>query len=147
MKRLPPILRISSFCARLLPCLLAAAPAAAADHYQREAGENTVSFVSEDGLKRAELRLLEAAAHLPTTRALALNLMDSLQGYELTADVSLRGFSFKYVDNGPCAGLVTYYDGVRSLFFTACGNVGEDELLSLYREGGEQLRLGGERRP
>ena len=68
-------------------------------------------------------------------------MMDSYQGWDLKAVVDLRGFAFKYVDNAPCSGLLTYFDGRSYLFFLACGNFEKDELTALYKKANQALKV------
>ena len=68
-------------------------------------------------------------------------VMDRYRGWDLKPVVSLRGFTFRYVDNAPCSGLVTYFDGRSYLLFTGCGDVGGDTLKPLYEEAGRKLKL------
>ena len=102
---------------------------------------DTVSFVRPDGSAWGALRRLPPVAALPSTKLYAQHVMDSLRGWDLKPVIELRGFSFKYVDNAPCAGLVTYFDGRTCLLFQACGNVSATELSSLFSRAGEALQL------
>lgn len=109
--------------------------------YSEYVTDNSVSFENADGTASAELTILDPIVNIPTTKDYAQHLMDSYQGWDLNAIVDLRGFSFKYVDNGPCAGLLTYYDGRSYLFFKACGLISSDELVSLFKKANEKLKI------
>ena len=67
--------------------------------------------------------------------------MDSYQGWDLQPVLDLRGFSFKFVDNAPCSGLLTYFDGRSYILFKACGVVSSEELMQLYKRANEKLKL------
>ena len=49
--------------------------------------------------------------------------------------------SFKFVDNAPCSGLVTYFDGRAYLLFKACGKVSEADLKTLFNRANQKLKL------
>ncbi|MBO6257988.1 MAG: hypothetical protein J6M93_01420 [Succinivibrio sp.] len=103
--------------------------------------DKSISYVRPDGSAWASLQIMEPELTLSTTKAYAQYVMDSYQGWDLKPVIDLRGFSFKYVDNAPCAGLVTYFDGRSYLFFKACGSIEENELKDLFLKGGEKLKL------
>ncbi|MCR5536848.1 MAG: hypothetical protein K6F05_05475 [Succinivibrio sp.] len=124
----------------LLALALSASWVQAAE-YETQVSKDKVSYVKPDGSASCELAIQAPEALLPTTKAYAQYVMDSYQGWDLQPIVDLRGFVFKFVDNAPCAGLLTYYDGRSYLFFKACGNIGEGELSSLFKAAGEQLKL------
>lgn len=103
--------------------------------------DRLVTVVRNDGSAKAFIRVMPAAAHLSTTKSYAQNVMDSYSGWGLTAQISRRGFSFNYVDNAPCAGLVTYFDGASYLMFGACGMISKDELFKAYSVAKKELGL------
>lgn len=103
--------------------------------------DRLVTVVKNDGSAKAFIRVMPAAAHLSTTKSYAQNVMDSYSGWGLTAQISRRGFSFNYVDNAPCAGLVTYFDGASYLMFGACGMISKDELFKAYSVAKKELGL------
>lgn len=100
-----------------------------------------VSLMKADGSAKAFVQILPAAAHLSTTKAYAQDVMDSYSGWGLTAQIARRGFSFKYVDNAPCAGLLTYFDGTSYLMFGACGVISQDEMAKAFSIAKLQLGL------
>lgn len=101
----------------------------------------SVSLVRKDGKAKAFLQILAPAAHLSTTKAYAQSVMDSYSGWGLTAQIARRGFSFQYVDNAPCAGLVTYFDGSSYLLYGACGFISQDELTKAFSIAKMQLDI------
>ena len=102
---------------------------------------NKASYYDEQGGKNASLQILDPIVNLSTTKQYAQYMMDSYQGWDLKAVVDLRGFAFKYVDNAPCSGLLTYFDGRSYLFFLACGNFEKDELTALYKKANQALKV------
>ncbi len=103
--------------------------------------QRLVTVVKNDGSAKAFIRVMPAAAHLSTTKAYAQNVMDSYSGWGLTAQIARRGFSFNYVDNAPCSGLVTYFDGASYLMFGACGLITKEELFKAYSVAKKELGL------
>lgn len=103
--------------------------------------KRVVSLQKKDGSSKAFVQILPAAAHLSTTKAYAQNVMDSYAGWGLTAQIARRGFSFQYVDNGPCAGLLTYFDGTSYLLFGACGLISKEEMTKAFSLAKLQLGL------
>lgn len=100
-----------------------------------------VSLQRKDGCGRAFVQIMPAASHLSTTKAYAQNVMDTYAGWGLTARIERRGFSFQYVDNAPCAGLLTYFDGTSYLLFGACGLISQEELTKAFSLAKLQLGL------
>lgn len=100
-----------------------------------------VSLQRKDGSGRAFVQIMPAASHLSTTKAYAQNVMDSYAGWGLTARIERRGFSFQYVDNAPCAGLLTYFDGTSYLLFGSCGLISQEELTKAFSLAKLQLGL------
>lgn len=90
--------------------------------------EKIVVVSKLDGSAKAFIQLMPPVPYLSTTKAYAQNVMDSYAGWGLTAQIARRGFSFQYVDNAPCAALVSYFDGASYLMFGACGLITSDEL-------------------
>ncbi len=117
------------------------AQAADFDGYEVSEGKDHVTYVRSDGSATATLRLIAPELTLSTTKAYAQHVMDSYQGWDLKPVIDLRGFSFKYVDNAPCSGLLTYYDGRSYLLFQACGQIEQAELTGLFQDAGAKLRL------
>lgn len=124
----------------LLGCLAPVGTATGAE-YETYVSKDKISYIKADASGSCELSVLSPEVLLPTTRAYAQYVMDSYQGWDLQPLIDLRGFVFKFVDNAPCAGLLTYYDGRSFLFFKACGKLDETELATLFRTAGEQLKL------
>ncbi|SFS74646.1 hypothetical protein SAMN02910357_01616 [Succinivibrio dextrinosolvens] len=114
---------------------------AAVDDFEEVIVGNKASYYDEQGGKNASLQILEPIVNLSTTKQYAQYMMDSYQGWDLKAVVDLRGFAFKYVDNAPCSGLLTYFDGRSYLFFQACGNFEQDELTALYKKANQALKV------
>lgn len=104
-------------------------------------GEREVSYVREDGSATAGLEILDPVITTSTTKTFAQYVMDCHQGWDLKAVLEVRGFSFRYVDNAPCAGLVTYYDGRSYLLFKACGEIKKDVLQTLFRQAAGKLKI------
>lgn len=100
-----------------------------------------VVLSKDDGSARAYIQIMPAVAHLSNTKEYAQNVMDSYAGWGLTAQVARRGFSFSYVDNAPCTGLVSYFDGSSYLMFGACGLISKDELFKAYSIAKRELDL------
>jgi hypothetical protein len=99
------------------------------DYNEIENSEKKVSFEKSDGTGFASLEIKDP-------------IVNNYQGWNLKAVVDLRGFSFRYIDNSPCSGLVTYFDGRSYLFFQACGDVKADDLTKLYQRANEKLKIG-----
>ena len=95
----------------------------------------------KDGKAKAFVQILAPTAHLSTTKAYAQSVMDSYGGWGLTAQIARRGFSFQYVDNAPCAGLVTYFDGSSYLLYGACGFISPEEMTRAFSLAKMQLDL------
>lgn len=108
-------------------------------NYQR--ANKTVIFNKTDGTAKAFMQIMPAAAHLNTTKAYAQDVMDSYAGWGLTAQIERRGFSFKYVDNAPCTGLISYFDGTSYLMVGACGFISQDELSKAFYLGKKELKI------
>ncbi len=103
--------------------------------------DTNVTFVNKDGSASVSLRILYPSSMLSTTKSYAQYVMDKYSGWALSPVLDLRGFSFKYVDNAPCAGLVTYFDGRSFLLFTNCGKTDEKTLRKLYQKADKELRI------
>ena len=103
--------------------------------------KKVVALRKSDGSAKAFVQILPAAAHLSTTKAYAQDVMDSYSGWGLTAQVVRRGFSFHYVDNAPCAALLSYFDGTSYLLFSACGFISADEMTKAFAIGRKQLGI------
>ena len=108
-------------------------------NYNRQA--RSVSLTRKDGKAKAFVQILAPTAHLSTTKAYAQSVMDSYGGWGLTAQIARRGFSFQYVDNAPCAGLVTYFDGSSYLLYGACGFISSEEMTRAFSLAKMQLDL------
>ena len=115
--------------------------AAAVEAFEEVIVGNKASYYDEQGGKNASLQILDPIVNLSTTKQYAQYMMDSYQGWDLKAVVDLRGFAFKYVDNAPCSGLLTYFDGRSYLFFQACGNFEKNELTALYKKANQALKV------
>ena len=103
--------------------------------------DRTVSFVKNDGTGKAFIQIMPASPHLSTTKAYAQNVMDSYAGWGLKAQIARRGFSFKYVDNAPCTGLISYFDGTSYLMFGACGFITREEMTKAFLVGKKELNV------
>ncbi len=109
--------------------------------FQENIGEKSVTFVNSDGTTSASISLMDPIVNLSTTKDYAQHVMDNYQGWGLKAVLDLRGFAFNYVDNAPCSGLITYFDGRSYLFFQSCGKISTEDLKKLYERGDEILKL------
>ncbi len=137
--------KAATIIAAALFCGLAAGDRAAAHGadggFEVQSDSSGVTFTRADGLASASLCVMPPALGVSTTKDYAQYVMDRYRGWDLKPVVSLRGFTFRYVDNAPCSGLVTYFDGRSYLLFTGCGDVGGDTLKPLYEEAGRKLKL------
>ena len=88
--------------------------------YEEFIKSDSVIYEKIDGSARASLSLVNPIINLSTTKDYAQYVMDSYQGWDLQPVLDLRGFSFKFVDNAPCSGLLTYFDGRSYILFKAC---------------------------
>ena len=109
--------------------------------YEEFIKSDSVIYEKIDGSARASLSLVNPIINLSTTKDYAQYVMDSYQGWDLQPVLDLRGFSFKFVDNAPCSGLLTYFDGRSYILFKACGVVSSEELMQLYKRANEKLKL------
>ena len=109
--------------------------------YEEFIKSDSVIYEKIDGSARASLSLVNPIINLSTTKDYAQYVMDSYQGWDLQPVLDLRGFSFKFVDNAPCSGLLTYFDGRSYILFKACGVVSSEELMQLYKRANEKLNL------
>ena len=109
--------------------------------YEEFIKSDSVIYEKIDGSARASLSLVNPIINLSTTKDYAQYVMDSYQGWDLQPVLDLRGFSFKFVDNAPCSGLLTYFDGRTYISFKACGVVSSEELMQLYKRANEKLKL------
>ncbi len=109
--------------------------------FQENIGEKSVTFVNSEGTASASISLVDPIVNLSTTKEYAQYVMDCYQGWGLKAVLDLRGFAFSYVDNAPCSGLITYFDGRSYLFFQSCGKISSEDLRKLYERGDEVLKL------
>ena len=109
--------------------------------YEEFIKSDRVIYEKIDGSARASLSLVNPIINLSTTKDYAQYVMDSYQGWDLQPVLDLRGFSFKFVDNAPCSGLLTYFDGRSYILFKACGVVSSEELMQLYKRANEKLKL------
>ena len=109
--------------------------------YEEFIKSDSVIYEKIDGSARASLSLVNPIINLSTTKDYAQYVMDSYQGWDLQPVLDLRGFSFKFVDNAPCSGLLTYFDGRSYILFKACGVVSAEELMQLYKRANEKLKL------
>ena len=109
--------------------------------YEEFIKSDSVIYEKIDGSARASLSLVNPIINLSTTKDYAQYVMDSYQGWDLKPVIDLRGFSFKFVDNAPCSGLVTYFDGRAYLLFKACGKVSEADLKTLFNRANQKLKL------
>jgi len=121
--------------------LLSCASYAQDNGFDEYVTDKSVIYKKADGTASAELSVLDPIINIPTTKDYAQYVMDSYQGWDLKPVIDLRGFSFKFVDNAPCSGLVTYYDGRSYLLFKSCGVVSSDELKDLFSRANEKLKL------
>lgn len=136
MRAYPAAAAALAFC-----CAASFAEPGAIPGYEIEAASDSVSYVRADGSGSARLGIMAPVLGLNTTKECAEYAMDRLRGWDLQPVVALRGFSFRYVDNAPCSGLVTYFDGRSSLLFTACGKVAREELDKIWADADARLRL------
>ena len=109
--------------------------------YEEFIKSDSVIYEKIDGSARASLSLVNPIINLSTTKDYAQYVMDSYQGWDLQPVLDLRGFSFKFVDNAPCSGLLTYFDGRSYILFKACGVVSSEESMQLYKRANEKLKL------
>ena len=109
--------------------------------YEEFIKSDSVIYEKIDGSARASLSLVNPIINLSTTKDYAQYVMDSYQGWDLQPVLDLRGFSFKFVDNAPCSGLLTYFDGRSYILFKACGVVSSEELMQLYKRANVKLKL------
>ena len=109
--------------------------------YEEFIKSDSVIYEKIDGSARASLSLVNPIINLSTTKDYAQYVMDSYQGWDLQPVLDLRGCSFKFVDNAPCSGLLTYFDGRSYILFKACGVVSSEELMQLYKRANEKLKL------
>ena len=109
--------------------------------YEEFIKSDSVIYEKIDGSARASLSLVNPIINLSITKDYAQYVMDSYQGWDLQPVLDLRGFSFKFVDNAPCSGLLTYFDGRSYILFKACGVVSSEELMQLYKRANEKLKL------
>ena len=109
--------------------------------YEEFIKSDSVIYEKIDGSARASLSLVNPIINLSTTKDYAQYVMESYQGWDLQPVLDLRGFSFKFVDNAPCSGLLTYFDGRSYILFKACGVVSSEELMQLYKRANEKLKL------
>lgn len=121
--------------------MFSAVVSAAESDYDEFITNNSVTYEKTDGNGQASLSIVNPVVNLSTTKDYAQYIMDSYQGWDLKPVIDLRGFSFKFVDNAPCSGLVTYFDGRSYLLFKACGKVSEDDLKTLYNRANQKLKL------
>lgn len=120
---------------------LATQAAVEESQYTKTQTDNSVIFDKKDGSGYAQLELLAPVSMVNTTKDYAQMLMDNYSGFDLQAVVQLRGYSFNFVDNAPCAGLLSYFDGSNYLFFKSCGKHQKSDLKKLYLEGSKDLKL------
>lgn len=109
--------------------------------FEVQSDQDSVTFTRSDGMASASLRVMPPAMEISTTKDYAQYVMDRYRGWELKPVMSLRGFSFRYVDNAPCSALVAYFDGRSYLLLTACGEVDAGTLRSLYERAGKTLKI------
>lgn len=121
--------------------MFSAVVSAAESDYDEFITNNSVTYEKTDGNGQASLSIVNPVVNLSTTKDYAQYIMDSYQGWDLKPVIDLRGFSFKFVDNAPCSGLVTYFDGRAYLLFKACGKVSEADLKTLFNRANQKLKL------
>ena len=109
--------------------------------FEMQKSSDEVTFVKGDGSAKASLRIMMPVNTLSTTKNYAQYVMDRYSGWGLNPVLDLRGFSFQYVDNAPCAGLLTYFDGRSFLLFTSCGKIEGKTLQELYSKADKELRI------
>ncbi len=109
--------------------------------FEMHKSKDEVSFVKADGSVTAQLRILRSINSVSTTKEYARYVMDRYRGWGLTPVLDLRGFSFRYVDNAPCSGLVTFFDGRSYLFFSACGDFLPEDMSKLFKQADRELRI------
>ncbi len=143
MKKLHQIPHISSFCVSKIFILLGATllcKVALAD-FQLIGDHDEVTYYSEENNSYVGVKILPPEVFLPNTRAYAHYIMDSFKGWDLKAELSLRGFSFKYVDNSPCVGFVGYFDGSSCIFYRTCGFIENKQLTGLLAKELKALKI------
>ena len=122
--------------------LLLALPAVrAVEGYEESSDRNSVTWVRADAKASAALKIMQPLPEFSTTKSYAQHVMDTYRGWDLSPKIEVRGFSFKYVDNAPCAGLLTYFDGRSYLLFLSCGEIDRHTLKELYTEASARLKL------
>lgn len=101
--------------------------------------KNAVVYAGQDGISYFSLEIVENIYVLSTTKDYAQYMMDTYQGWELRPEITLGGFSFKFVDNAPCAGVVAYHDSASYYFYRACGVIEQQKLNELAAEAKKAL--------
>ncbi len=125
---------------KLLALLFCPCTALAVQGYSLSQTTNGISYISDDGSSYVACELIDNMDRLSTTKDYAQYMMDSYQGWQLQPIISLNGFSFKYVDNAPCAALLKPYDGARYIIYKVCGNVSKRDLNSLIKQSDIDLK-------
>ena len=111
------------------------------DQYVKSVGESSITYDKSDGSGYVSVQILPPRVSVNTTKEYALALMDSYQGFNLKAQVDLRGFSFNFVDNAPCSALLSYFDGSNYLLYKSCGNNDVKAQKHIFNEAKERLNL------
>lgn len=114
---------------------------ASTDEYAKKIGKTEVVYTHNDGVSYIALNILPPVLSLNTTKDYAQYVMDAYQGFELKAQLPLRGYSFKYVDNAPCVGVISYFDGINYTLFRSCGSNKAKDVKALLNEGIMLLNL------
>lgn len=111
------------------------------DLYSKTIDETSITYDKNDGSGYVSVQILPPKASVNTTKEYALSLMDSYQGFNLKAQLDLRGFSFNFVDNAPCSALLSYFDGSNYLLYKSCGNNDVKTQKEIFKEAKEKLHL------
>lgn len=109
--------------------------------YSKIIDETSITYDKKDGSGYVCVQILPPITRVNTTKEYALALMDSYQGFNLKAQVALRGFSFNFVDNAPCAATLTYFDGSNYLLYKSCGLHDIKIQKIIFNEAREKLNL------
>lgn len=95
----------------------------------------------DDGSAYVVVQILKPEPYFDNLQKYAENVMQYYQGSNLTPQPQRRGYSFRYQDEIPCAGLVSYFDGTSYVMMGACGLLSQDELTKALSVAKKQLGL------
>ncbi len=109
--------------------------------FEQTVTEKKVIYTKTSDSSYASLEIMDPIVNIATTKEYAQHVMDSYQGWDLKPVMDLRGFSFKYVDNAPCSGLLSYFDGRSYLLFLSCGSLESQELTEIFKNANEVLKI------